>query len=144
MDPTLSREQAEHLAAFLCSLRDDWYEPETVTALGEAAKRPDQPSPHRVAVAAIRCAANDANGTPAHIARHGHHWQPWPDEPVPTPTPARIQTCEHCGGYLSDTNRGEHLNRRCVADHQAGVYERGAAAAKQALADARTDQGAAT
>lgn len=137
MDPTMSREQAEHLAAFLCSLRPDWYVPETVAALGQATQRGEQPSAYRIAVAAIRCAANPANGTPKRIAEHGHHWQPWPDEPVATPTPPQIQTCEHCGGYLSDTNREQHLNRQCMSEHQREVYARGASAARAALAEAR-------
>lgn len=136
-DPTMSREQAEHLAAFLCLLRPDWYPAETVKALGEATKRAGPPTAEQIAVAAIRCATNPGNGSPAHIPRHGEHWTPWPGEPVPTPTPPRIVTCEHCGGVIVESNRGQHLNRRCIADHQAGVYAKGSAAAKAALAEVR-------
>lgn len=134
---TLTKTDAERLAAFLHGIRPDWYPAETVKALGEAAKRAGPPDAYAIAVAAVRCAANPANGSPAHIPRHGAHWTPWPGDAVATPTPERIVTCEHCGGYIADTNRDQHLNRRCVADHQAGVYASGAAAAKAALADAR-------
>jgi hypothetical protein len=134
---TLTRPQAEHLAAFLHAIRPDWYGTETVTALGEAARRTDQPDAYQIGIAAIRCAANHANGTPAHIPRHGHHWAPWPDEPTPTPTPPKIVTCEHCGGYITDTTRDLHIDRACMTEHQTAVYQRGRAAVDAELAAAR-------
>lgn len=117
-DRQLSKADAERLAAFLRGLRDDWYEPEIVTALGNAAKRTDRPDAYQIGCAAVRYAANPTNGTPAGLAKDGLHWRPWSDgdqlEPRRTPTPAnrRDMICRRCGHIAFEPNHGEHCGRR--------------------------------
>jgi hypothetical protein len=76
----LDRTTAEHLAAVVAALRDDWDERGIVAALAKARDRGDV---WQVSMAAIRAAADPSNRTPAVIAMDGPHWQ----ERTPGPTP---------------------------------------------------------
>ncbi len=127
----LTKQRAQALAAYLHLLRPDWDEPGTVHALGMARDRGDA---YLISVAAIRCAGDPSNRTPAIIALDGQHWRPRSDddEAEPTYTPAAVDDmrCAHCGRWIV---RAEPHQCGKLGDAHAG-----AAQARAALTAART------
>lgn len=128
MNAKLARTPAEHLAAFLASIRPDWDTAGIVQALGNA--RP-LGTAAEIAHAAIRAAGEPTNRTPAVIALAGPHWKPpEPRERTETPMPDRIQRCPRCGRIL--TRGHDHTDADCQPQDP-NRHQQGAAAARAAI-----------
>src|SRR5690554_111679 len=121
----LTKPGAERLAAFLRTLRTDWDEPGIVAALARAKDRGDA---YQIAIAAVRCAGDPTNRTPAVIAMDGRHWRPPtaddPLKPPPTPVATSLDRRCDCGLWVV---RGEPHRCAPVGDPAAGAAKAKAA-----------------
>jgi hypothetical protein len=94
MMTTITGTQAQALAAFIHTIRDDWDTTGILAALRTAKDRATAPE---LAQAAIRAAATPSNRTPAVIALAGKHWIQSTQTATPIPGAGIAPRCEVYG-----------------------------------------------
>lgn len=120
---SINREQAHAVAELVRLVRSGWDTRAVVAALGEVSDR----TLADVVYAAVRCAQNPANRTPAAIKFEGDHWPPRPATPTTPANPrerlallAAVRDCDLCDDHgrlpagplcAHDPNTGERARR---------------------------------
>lgn len=87
---TITQRQAQALAAFIATIRDDWDPAGIYAALGQAR---DRGTTVELAHAAITAASTPTNRTPAVIALAGPHWTTATPTVTPIPGPGTSERC---------------------------------------------------
>lgn len=139
MSETFVKPTAEHLAAVIHAIRDDWDERGILAALGKLRTKPLW----QVVIAAALAAHNPSARTPEVIALQGDHWR---DLRTATTSPADrhpslVPLNELCDICSRERHQCEQLDnghdyRPRTLHKRIGTYEAGALKARAALAAA--------
>lgn len=123
LSTALTRNQAQILADFICTVRPDWDKAGVIVALGHARNLEPRADAFSVALAAIRAARSNENRTPVMIGRRGPHWMYTGGATNYLAEPQRGETCSIC--YLER----ERCLSRWNGDHVFESLEQAAARA---------------
>lgn len=139
MQIEITHEQAKALATLLNALRPDWDLRGILSAIYEARGKGGN---FDLVVAAVRCASQPSNRTPAVIGLEGPHWQtaPMPAARAKSGAPLPPELCPRCKfphrpGDECDVVRDE-LDPESPAFHQARADARAALAAARSRGSA--------